>query len=368
MTEPAIVAEIPAHAQIEAQAAFQSWQQGQQQDAIERIRSFADQGEGWATALLAWLYMQQGLNGYPQAVPYAKKAQSLGLPWIAATLFNNMINNLQGSPQLLEPTMDLLSVGPMLMSGADPVAQGWNFLSQGRPDIAVRMLSIRGPYPSTPQAWDALVAQAQATIQQVEDLAATARTRVAAVEQAAQKGLEAITHERNEVETAAKQTGLLVSSISSDAVNTLFKADAERREKESSRAWRGGIAVLVAAAAVAVLPLLLHYVGGGPHFTSNGLLAAHATSTAALGTIAGVLLARARGRDRGAQRSSDLSTAMGTMIAYSNQIADESEKQRFMLTMGQLILQAHLQPDAPPRDDSAPTWASMLAALRTPPG
>lgn len=33
---------------------------------------------------------------------------------------------------------------------------------------------------------------------------------------------------------------------------------------------------------------------------------------------------------------------MGTMIAYSNQIGDPTEKQRFMTTMGQLVLQAHL--------------------------
>ena len=30
------------------------------------------------------------------------------------------------------------------------------------------------------------------------------------------------------------------------------------------------------------------------------------------------------------------------MITYSSQISDEGERQRFMTTMGQLVLQAHL--------------------------
>jgi hypothetical protein len=33
---------------------------------------------------------------------------------------------------------------------------------------------------------------------------------------------------------------------------------------------------------------------------------------------------------------------MGTMISYSNQISDPAEKQRFMMMMGQVVLQAHL--------------------------
>jgi hypothetical protein len=115
-----------------------------------------------------------------------------------------------------------------------------------------------------------------------------------------------------------------------------------------------------------VLPLLLHYIGVGAKLTNNGVFTAHLAATAALGTIAGVLLARARGRDRAAQRASDLSTAIGTMIAYSNQITDEAEKQRFMLMMGQLILQAHLQQDGSGNDDASANIGSLVNALRTP--
>ena len=114
-----------------------------------------------------------------------------------------------------------------------------------------------------------------------------------------------------------------------------------------------GLAVLGAAALVAVLPVVLHYLNVGADYSPLEQIGLHLVSTAALATFAGVLLARARSRDQAAQRANDLSTAMGTMISYSNQISDPAEKQRFMTMMGQVVLQAHLTagPKSAVKDD-----------------
>lgn len=93
---------------------------------------------------------------------------------------------------------------------------------------------------------------------------------------------------------------------------------------------------------IAVLPLLVHYVGLGPDYDTGSLVGAHLASTLALASFAGVLLARARSRDHSTQRNYDLETAMGTMVSYSNQITDPAERQKFLMLMGQLVLQAHL--------------------------
>jgi protein-S-isoprenylcysteine O-methyltransferase Ste14 len=143
---------------------------------------------------------------------------------------------------------------------------------------------------------------------------------------------------RGDLETKAKQAELLVATVLSDATNALFKADAQRNAKESRFAWVAELVVLGLAAVVALLPVTFHYLRWGPKYSTVEQIGLHLAFTAALATFAGVLLARARSRDHAAQRANDLSTATGTMISYSNQIFDPAEQQRFMTTMGQLVL------------------------------
>lgn len=57
---------------------------------------------------------------------------------------------------------------------------------------------------------------------------------------------------------------------------------------------------------------------------------------------------------------------MGTMIAYSGQIVNEEERQRFMLTMGQLVLHAHLQGERGSAEDPMTGLAALLTAVRGP--
>lgn len=357
---------VPEGATQTAQAVFQDWNAGNQESALARIRNEADRGEPWAVGLTVWLLMQQGVSGFEKAVPYARQAQILGMPWAAANLFNNMIANAQSVPHLMEPALALLSPGPIFGSGIDPVGQGWNMLGQNRADIAVRLMGTTAKFPTSPESWEALMATARSQSKELSEIVTSARSLDAHVHLVSQQSIEAITKNREDLETKARQAGLLVSSVNSEAVNTLFDADAERNAGESRTSWRWGIGVLIIAAAVAVLPLVLHYFGEGPEYSSAGLLGAHAASTAALGAVAGVLLGRARGRDRAHQRARDISTAMGTMIAYSNQIQDEAEKQRFMLTMGQLVLQAHLQGDSSPKEESLAGLAALLSVMRQP--
>ena len=356
---------VPPDAPEVAQAAFQDWQAGNQASAIERVRKRADQDELWAVTFLVWLLTQQGLPGFEVAVPYARKAIAFGAPWAVGHLVNNMFANVASAPQFLEPALDLADKVYPSVPGLDVVGQAWNLLSQGRAQEAVRLMGLRGSFPLTPAGWDSLVKQAEDGVRAITDCHSSVRQVSAQVETLGHEADDAIQKAASEVETKARQAGLLVSTINASATNSLFDAEAARNESESRISWRWGIAVLAAAALFAVLPIVLHYVGRGPTYTAVGVLGAHAGATAALGTVAGVLLSRARARDRAHQRARDISTAMGTMISYSNQIVDESEKQRFMLTMGQLVLQAHLQGDgAPAKDDALSGLANLVSVVR----
>jgi hypothetical protein len=230
-------------------------------------------------------------------------------------------------------------------------------------------MNTTSSFPVLPAELDAILSSARKQTVLLQDLVRTAQGQGQQVNSAAVESTGVITNARDELLTAAKQAGLLISTVTSDATNSLFKADAKRNESQSRVAWAWGLGILIGAAAIAVLPLIIHYIGNGPDYSPYALFAVHATSTLALGTVAGVILARARGRDRASQRANDLSTAMGTMISYSNQIQNDDEKQRFMLTMGQLVLQAHLTGDSAggSKEESLAGFAALISLLRQPP-
>lgn len=352
-----------------AQSVFQTWQSGNQQGAIDLLRPLADEGRSWAVSFLPWLFMQMGYPRMTEGIPYAVRAAEMGSPWAASNLFNNLIGNIGADPSLLDRALELAEATGPTSIGIDPVGQGWNLLSQGRAEQALRMMGLRAPYPLSEPDWRNLAHAARSHLDQIQAQVALAREASERVSVAASDGLAAIDKSRVDVETSAKQAGLLVTSVVSDSAASLFKADAERNEKQSKSAWIAGLVVLVGAACFAIAPLVVHYLGGGPDYSLGALLAAHAGSTAALATVAGVLLARGRARDLARERANDLSTAMGTMIGYSNQIRDEEERQRFMMTMGQLVLQAHLTAGGQGhRGDDSMTGLIALANLVRPPG
>lgn len=335
--------ESPSPEEVTAvQEAHQLWSQGAHPTVTERIRPFADQERPWALALMSWITMQQGMPVLEQSFGYARAAASHGMPWVAGQVFNHAIGQIPNAPQILAPTLEMGRLAAPWSSGIDPVGQGWNLAAQGHAESGIKLMGMTLASPFFPDQWDAVIEGANARVLELDGLIQSARSARGNLDDLTQSGINAIEKSKSDIETAARQAGLLVTTVTSDATNSLYKSDAQRNADESKVSWVTGLVVLGVAALLAVLPILLHYAGRGPTYSSASLLGAHLASTAALGTFAGVLLARGRSRDIAAQRSHDLSTAMGTMIGYSNQISNPEEKERFMMTMGQLVLQAHL--------------------------
>src|SRR5690349_7393617 len=89
----------------------QQWNNGNQPGAVELLRPLADSGRPWATALMAWLLMQQGVPGLEGSITYALRAAGLGMPWQAVHTFNNVIGNLPQAPQLADRLTELAAAG-----------------------------------------------------------------------------------------------------------------------------------------------------------------------------------------------------------------------------------------------------------------
>lgn len=347
--------------------AFTESNQGNHQAAIDRLRPFAERDEPWAVGLLCFIYQQQGAPGMEPGFPWAIRGLEMGMPWVAWNFFNHLVGQLAALPNMVDRAVDLMRRAASYPWGpADPISAGWNLLSQQHGAAAIQVMNTATVGPFDPTAWTALTANATEQVHALRALGEDAKGSVNAVKAEAEQHIEAMKQTTADLETKVKQLDLLVDTTSASAVNSLYDAEATANARESTTAWRWGIGVLISAAVVAVLPLALHYLDHGPDYSNNGLLLAHAGSTAALATVAGVLLARARGRDHIRQRAKDLSTAMGTMIVYSGQIQDPGEKQQFIQTMGQLILEAHLRGDGAPKEDSMVGLAALLTALRGP--
>ena len=126
--------------------------------------------------------------------------------------------------------------------------------------------------------------------------------------------------------------------------------------------WRFGLAAVSLATIISVLPLIIHYIGKGPTLSSSNLLTAHFTSAASFAVLAGVMLARSRGRDRARQRARDLTLALSTMFAYAAQIQDPQERARFTYDMGRVVIESFLRGDGAGDHDNSTSIISALLA------
>lgn len=349
----------PHDVQLLAQI-VQLWSSGNQQTSIDTLRPHAEAGKPWSAALLSWLLTQQGHPAIREAISWAIRAAEWGLASQTVQTFNNAVGYISMDSEVAMRLPELLRWSFPWSGGVDLVGQGYNLAQQGQPELGLQIMQMATPLPVTNTEWQHAVEQAHQQLSVLHGHVSNAAAVQADLDTQVMSAKDAIDKAKRDLETSASQAGLLVTSVTSDATNSLFKADATRNSSESAKAWGAGLAVLGAAATVAVLPVLLHYFGAGPDYSAVEQLGIHLASTAALGTVAGVLLARARARDRSAQRANDLSTAMGTMISYSNQIADPSEKQRFMMMMGQLVLQSHLT-SGPAPNSSEDSLSGLLA-------
>jgi hypothetical protein len=368
MMQPASVNPIDPTDVVLVQQVQQFWNTNSQMAALDMLRPRAEANLPWAAAFMAWLHIQQGPAGHAESINWAIRAAELGAPWQTVQTFNNVVGNIAANPQLAERMPELLQWAVPWMGGVDPVGQGWNLIAQGQAELALRVMSMSSPWPMLEPQLASLVNQGRAQIDEIDGLLIAARQGRDAFNESVADSNQVIAKATDDLTTSANQAGLLVTTVLSDATNALYKADATRNEKESKGAWISGLVVLGLAAVAAVLPVALHYLELGPSYSTAEVIGVHLASTAALGTFAGVLLARARSRDRAAQRAHDLSTAMGTMISYSNKISDPVEKERFMMTMGQVVMQAHLASGSGSKstDDPLPGILALVNAVRTP--
>jgi hypothetical protein len=348
----------------------QFWSMGDQDSAMNVLRPRADADVPWAAAFMAWLLAQQGAIGHAESIQWALRAARLGAPWQATQTFLNVVNSAPSDPSVAAELPALLRAGAPWMGGIDVIGQGWNLIIQGQPEVALRLFNTTIFWPSESAELDALTKQTRVRLSEFEKLVADAAQTRANFDTEVGTSKEEVTKATDDLTTSARQAGLLVSTVLSDSTNSLYKADATRNEKESKGAWRAGLVVLGLAAIAALLPVMLHYLKLGPEYSTSEVIGVHLASTAALGTFSGVLLARARSRDHAAQRAHDLSTAMGTMISYSNQISDPIEKEPFMMTMGQVVMQAHLSTGSGSKasDDTTSGILALTNAIRNPGG
>jgi hypothetical protein len=214
----------------------------------------------------------------------------------------------------------------------------------------------------TPEGWQTLVdtaKQANEEIAQHAQASATSRGRIDAL--SAEVDLAA-TESTNRIKTQTGQLFTLIQAATNRQAEAVFEEEATELKKEERGLWRIGIAIVSAASVIAVLPLIIHYFGGGPRYTGSGLLAAHFTAAGSFAVVSGVLFARARGRDRTRQRARDLTLALSTMFAYSGQIHDETERARFVYEMGRVVIESFLRADAPTADESPNNMAAAMLA------
>jgi len=159
-----------------------------------------------------------------------------------------------------------------------------------------------------------------------------------------------------------------LDDLTNIAAEVEFQKQAEGYGKESKFFWTAGLITLIAASCVAVLPLILNYFNHRHHaLEGQSNVSAHLAVALAFAAVSGVFLARARNRDRNRQRNRDLSVALITMFAYSEQIANDQERERFKHDMGRLVLEAFLRQE-PPSEERSSGVLTDLTARATPTG
>jgi len=255
----------------------------------------------------------------------------------------------------------------------EAVAAGWpldslpnapSAMQQGDPSTAIRLVEAAATPRPYPAAWEGVLKQAQVDLESLNAAAGDIQQRREVALEAIASNQAAVDEQRTQVERQAQSLLGLIERITSAQATTYFEEEATSYEGEAKSLWRGGLGVLIVAAAVALAPIIIYYVhraiGRTPWLTGTEVVGAHAAAAVALGAVAGVLLARARGRDRARQRNRQLSVALQTMFVYSEQIADENERQAFIRDMGRTVLDAFLRQDSHVDQDR-----SLFGAIRT---
>lgn len=343
----------------EIETALQKWQQGDHNGALESVAPAAAAGDRLGLTLAAWFQSQRGEPHWREGVPYAEEAARKGIGFIA----NYYVGNMLGDAVLRTRVPDLLRSALQAGASIDPLSFVMNPINQGDLGTGVRVAEVAATPTLQPDAWTDLIAQVTNEWDAVSSAVADTRQgrdeALAAIE-ADKLEIAAVT---DDVRSRGNQLVALIEQTTNAEVQSSFDSEASKYEGEARRAWWAGIWLLAGAASFSVAPITIYYVGtilGHRWLRGENLAAAHFAPAVALGAVAGVLLARARGRDRARQRARDLSVALVTMFVYSGQITNPEERQRFLHEMGRTVLEAHLRGDGPAVESDS---ASVLSAL-----
>ncbi len=217
------------------------------------------------------------------------------------------------------------------------------------------------PRQFSPEEADAV---GRAAVERLDEIEREIEGRKAALNAASQD----LERAQEAFETRGRTLTKFLDDLTNVAAESEFEKQAERYEKESRNFWIAGIVILVGAACAALMPLILYYANPQHHgLQGQSNVSAHFGAALAFAAVAGVLLARARNRDRNRQRNRDLSVALITMFAYSEQIANEEEKERFKHDMGRLVIESFLRQE-PPNEERSSSIISELTARAAPAG
>jgi hypothetical protein len=353
----AFIAELLANDAISQ--ALQLWSEGQQQPAVDAVRPAADADDPAALGLICWFMYQRGEPLWREGVPYAIAAVKKGMPWVA----NYYLGNMQNDPALRNQLPDLLDQPLQQGFQHDPVATAYNAFSNGDRPTAVRLVALARSPTASPTGWDDFIERARREYEALSLSTQAVSDRQETVLTALQELEDEARTRRSEVTTRTQQLLKLVDQTTNAGAQSFFDTEATQNEKEARFLWRWSVGLLSGATLFAVAPITLYYVGlalDKNWLRDQNLVWAHFAPAVALGAVAGVLLARARGRDRARQRAKDLSVALGTMFVYSGQIADEEQKQTFLRDMGRTVIEAFLRQDSSAAENES---TSLLSAL-----
>lgn len=309
----------------------------------------------WTLALQAQLRIEN--NDVSAAGKVAGEAIDLGHAWAAEPTAFWAIQLLRHPGAYLEQAMPIL--GNYTRATDEPPQANPLFdiarAALGNGDVSLQrvlhLFRMAALQPKHVEKLNQTVASAESLLDQTTTLHNQLVEELGKLETEAKAGADRL-------ETQVKTTGLLVRQVSAGAVESAFRASSTVSKAESQALFRWGLVALGVAVVVAVIPLIWR-----GNLSDGQLLAAHASATLAIGAVAGVLLGRSRSRDRAGQRQGDLAIAMTEVSVYAENITDLAERQKWMQTMGQAVLIAHLQPDSGGSGgDGQPALATLLAS------
>jgi hypothetical protein len=328
--------------------ALDAWQQGNQEIAVEKLKPLADEGNSAGLLLISWFLGQMGPPRIWEGLQYARRATEEGDPWTLQWYFAHLVDDPDPTKRAL--AAELVSIHPFGAYNAnDPLGRAVQFAQQGDTPNAVAMVkAAAGPHP-WPQLPDA--DEIKQRVGQLNQAAVSVRETQESAEAAIRVAESDVKEKEEDFKTRASTLTELLDNLTNAQSQSHFEERAETYAVESNKAWNLGVTILAVAAGAALLPVLLNYLGFR-ELSGQSNVSAHLGLVAALAALAGVVLARARNRDRDRQRNSDLSVALKTMFAYSEQIENQEAKERFKHDMGRLVLETFLRQKAPGDDGS----------------